>query len=80
MIKDKTAMQKMLDGEPLSMTDPTYGDAGILIAETWKKCEEINCVPRTFLELHDVLKEKLGIELPDNSNIVCVESIAISGM
>jgi acetyltransferase-like isoleucine patch superfamily enzyme len=70
MIKDKTAMQKMLDGEPLSMTDPTYGDAGILIAETWKKCEEINCVPRTFLELHDVLKEKLGIELPDNSNIV----------
>jgi acetyltransferase-like isoleucine patch superfamily enzyme len=60
----------MLDGEPVSMTDPTYGDAGILIAETWKKCEEINCVPRTFLELHDVLKEKLGIELPDNSNIV----------
>jgi acetyltransferase-like isoleucine patch superfamily enzyme len=70
MIKDKTAIQKMLDGEPVSMTDPTYGDAGILIAETWKKCEEINCVPRTFLELHDVLKEKLGIELPDNSNIV----------
>lgn len=66
----KTAIQKMLDGEPVSMTDPTYGEAGTLIAETWKKCEEINCVPRTFIELHDVIKEKLGIALPDNSNIV----------
>jgi hypothetical protein len=41
MDNNKTAIQKMLDGEPVSMTDPTYGEAGTLIAETWKKCEEI---------------------------------------
>lgn len=70
MDTDKTAIQKMLDGEPVSMADPTYAEAGALIAETWKKCEEINCVPRTFIELHDVLKEKLGILLHSSSNIV----------
>lgn len=67
---EKTAIEKMLDGEPVSMTDPTYGDAATHIAETWKKCEEINIVPRTVYELHDVIKEKLGIDLPDNSFIV----------
>ena len=67
---DKSAIQKMLDGEPVSMTDPTYSEAASLIAGTWKKCEEINCVPRTCFELHDVIKEKLGIDLPDSSNIV----------
>ena len=60
----------MLDGEPVSMTYPTYEDAATHIAETWKKCEEINVVPRTVYELHDVIKEILGINLPDNSFIV----------
>lgn len=67
---EKSAVQKMLDNEPVSMSDPTYAEAGALIAETWKKCEEINCEPRTFVELHDVIKKKLGISLPDSSNIV----------
>ncbi len=70
MENNKTAIQKMRDGDPVSMSDPTYAEAGALIAETWKKCEEINCTPRTFIELHDVIKEKLGINLPDSSNIV----------
>lgn len=49
----------MLDGEPVSMTDPTYGEAAAIIADIWKRCEEINSVPRSFIELHDVIKEKL---------------------
>ena len=67
---EKTAIEKMLSGEPVSMTDPTYGDAAAHIAETWKKCEKINCVPRTLTELQDVIIEKLGIKLPASSNIV----------
>ena len=39
---EKTAIEKMLDGEPVSMIDHTSGDAAAHIAETWKKCEEIN--------------------------------------
>lgn len=35
----------MLDGEPVSMSDPNYGEAAVLIGETWKKCEEINYTP-----------------------------------
>lgn len=60
----------MRNGEPVSMADPDYASTAAIIAETWKKCEEINCVPRTFTELHDVIAGKLGIALPKSSNIV----------
>lgn len=66
----KDIIKMMRNGEPVSMADPDYAAAAAVIAETWKKCEEINCVPRTFAELHDVIVEKLGIALPKTSNIV----------
>lgn len=66
----KDIIQMMRDGDPVSMTDPAYAETGALIADTWKKCEEINCVPRTCWELHDVIVEKLGIPLPKTSVIV----------
>lgn len=63
-------IKMMRDGKPVSMTDPAYAEAAALIAETWKKCEEINSVPRSCWELHDVIVEKLGISLPESSTIV----------
>ena len=60
----------MLDGEPVSMSDPTYGEAAVLIGETWKKCEEINCTPHSYTEMNAILKEKLGIDLPASSFLV----------
>ena len=70
MSSEKTIIEKMRAGEPVSMSDPSYGEAAMLISETWKKCEEINCVPRTCWEVHDVIVEKLGINLPKSSTIV----------
>ncbi len=66
----KDIIKMMRDGDPVSMTDPAYAEVGALIAETWKKCEEINNVPRSCWELHDVIVEKLGIPLPKTSTIV----------
>lgn len=66
----KDIISMMRNGEPVNMNDPEYAAAATLIADTWKKCEEINCIPRTCWELHDVIIEKLGIQLPETSNIV----------
>ena len=70
MIKENDLIQMMRNGEPVSMKDPNYLTVANLIAETWKKCEEINCVPHTCWELRDVIIEKLGIQMPKTSTIV----------
>lgn len=70
MEQQRNAIEIMRSGEPISMNDPAYAKAATLIVETWKTCEEINCVPRTCWELHDVIVEKLGIRLPETSNMV----------
>ena len=46
----------MLDGEPVSMSDPTCGEAATLIGETWKKWKEINCTPHSYTEMNAILK------------------------
>lgn len=69
----------MRSGEPVSMADPDYAEAAALIAETWKRCEGINCTPRTFMELHDVIAEKLGIALSQTSHIVQPFHIDVAG-
>lgn len=70
MEQQRNAIEIMRSGEPISMNDPAYAETATVIAETWKTCEEINCVPRTCWELHDIIVEKLGIHLPQTSNMV----------
>lgn len=70
MNQEKSAIEKMLDGKPVSMSDPTYLAAAQHIGQSWYKCEEINCAPRTFEEMHNLLAEKLGLNLPESSHIV----------